>query len=103
MASKPRFDMRDRHGRGERGECAPKRARCVALDDEEIGRLAKARPNRLRHAPHMRMRILRARALEPNDRKGGKPVLGRIEIGMLPGQDQHRAHAECRESSGNRG
>ena len=38
---KARFDVRDRNFGGESGKGAAERARRVALDDEQVGRLAK--------------------------------------------------------------
>ena len=83
MASKPGFDVRDRD-RGDTARQRPaERARSVALDDQQVGRLAQLRQDRRGDPLDVRMGVVRARAVEAGRRIGAEAMVGGVEAGML--------------------
>ena len=103
MASKPGFDVRDGYCRGESRQRPAKRARRVALDDEQVGGLAQLRQDRRGHGLDVRMRVLRPRAIQSRRRISAEAMVGGVEVGVLAGQDQSRLHIASRERSGDGG
>ena len=86
MAAQPRLDMCHGDGGDEARQGAAERARRVTLDDEQIGPSAKLRLDCRRDGLDMRMRVLRAGAVEPRHWIAAKIEVGRIEV-VLAGQD----------------
>ena len=103
MASKPGFDMRDRDCGDTSRERSAERARRVALDDQQVRRLAQLRQDRRGDALDVRMRVLRPRAVQPGRRVSAKAMIGGVEVDMLAGEDQARPYIASRKRSGRRG
>lgn len=103
VAAQARLDMRDWNGSPETGERAAERARRVTLHDQQV----RAHGQRLEHGLgdllDMAVGVGRPGAAEPDRLAVAKAVVGWIEVGVLPGDDQRRAQAKADERAGNRG
>jgi hypothetical protein len=84
------LDVSDRDAGSESGERSAKRARRVALDDQQVRRRADQRRDCGGDPADMRIRIRFAGAIEPDRAILAKAMLSRIERGMLAGEDQAR-------------
>lgn len=104
VASKARLDMGNRDIRNGSCECPSKRARCVALNDDEFGSdPAERRKNGPGNRFDMRVRIDPPVAVEADLAVKFEPVIGRTKLRMLAGKDQQRWKAASRKSLRDRG
>ena len=100
MRPQARLDMRDRDPGDEGSQRAAKRARRVALNDDEVRRLTQKRQKGAGHRLDMDVRVLVARAIQFDPGEGLQPELVRRQRGMLPGEDQRRDQAVRRKGIG---
>jgi hypothetical protein len=100
MASKPGLDVRDWHDGSEGGQRTAKRARRVALDDKQVGRLAQLRQDGRGDAPDVRVRVRGSRTVKPRRRISTEAVVGGVEVGMLAGENQARPNVARRQRPG---
>ena len=94
--------MGDGRAGGEAGQGCTQCARGVALNDQEVGRDTKQRPQGSRHRGDMRMRVFLAGTLEVDPFKPVQVKVGGVEIRMLAGEDQRGRKSVRGEGGGNR-
>jgi len=83
--------MSERHLGRSRGARAAKRARCIALHDQQVwGCVGEHWLERAGDPRDMRMRVLFAGAREIDCPAGVEAVVGEVKPGMLAGDDQRR-------------
>ena len=92
--------MRDGQSSPEPGDRPAERARRVALDDQQIRPLLKRLQKRAGDVLDVPVRIGRARAMELRRVAVAKTVIGGIEAGMLPGDNQRGLQVEAGERAG---
>jgi hypothetical protein len=90
MRAKPSFNMRDWHVRRESCKRGTKCARCIALNHQQVRAIAEQRGDGQGHGANMRMRILSPRAGELNPPKTIEPEFGRIQVRVLPAENDRR-------------
>ena len=82
--------MSERHFGRSRGKRAAKRARRIALHDQQVGAIGEYRLERGNDLRGMGMRVFFAGAREVDCRVGVEAVVGKVKPGMLAGDDQRR-------------
>jgi hypothetical protein len=87
---------------GETGEGRSKRARSIALDDEQGWAAVKQRRERRGDPGNVRVRVLFPRKLEPPRREMPKAVFVEVKAGVLAGNEQRRRDPAFGESAGDR-
>ena len=80
--------MRDGNGAIEPGQSGAERARRVALDDQQSGRRGEMPAQRAPNPGDMGIGMGQAGAIEVEPAQMREAMLGRIEAGMLAGEDQ---------------
>jgi hypothetical protein len=80
--------MRNRHARAEARERSAEGARCVALDDEQVGTRGQQRLQRGRNRTNVAVRVALAGAAEVARSERPEPELNGTERRMLTGEDQ---------------
>ena len=98
-----RFDMSDRDARRRCGAGSADRARRIALDDQQVRRIAGQRAERRLDRARVGVRILVAGTAEMHRRIAAQAVLGRVERLMLAGEDEPRLEAALGERVRDRG
>ena len=105
VGPKSRLDMGQRDARLARRQRAAERARRVALDDEQIGRVHRQQP--LERRPDqvgMEHRVGLTRAAERNRlRKPSQAMIGQLKARMLAGNEQPAAARRGRRGRGQPG
>jgi hypothetical protein len=93
--------MSERYCAGSRGARTAKRARCIALHDQQVGGAASEdRLERTGDPRGMRMRVFLTGAPEIDCLVGVKAVVGEVKAGMLARDDQRRKEpARCQRVS----
>jgi hypothetical protein len=81
---------------------AAPRARCIALDHDQVGGPRNARQERGGDRADMPMRVLLSRTAEPLRRQFAKAEVARIEVAMLARPDQARRNPPLGERMSNR-
>jgi hypothetical protein len=95
-----RLDVRDRNARGECGERRAKRARGIALDDQQVGNFAQSRKQRRRHSADVKVRVFLARQTKCDAAIVDEVKVVRIEPAMLSGVDDRWHNAPRCERMG---
>ena len=90
MRAQARFDMGDRNAGRERGQSRAQRARCVALNDQQMGWPAQVRQQRRRHLADVCVRVFLAEAIELEAAVSRQGRSRAIEPVVLAGEDQRR-------------
>ena len=103
MAAKPGFDMRDRDPGHVSRQCSAERAGCIALNDQQVRRLAQFLEDGRGDAFDVRVRILLSGAIQPDGEICAEAIVGRVEAGMLAGEDQAWQNIASRERPGDGG
>lgn len=104
VASKACLDVGKRNSGHSSGKRSPKSARCVTLNDDEIGsRSGKCREQEFRDVLDMRMGVVAPDAVEHDRTAGIEPLVRRAELRMLAGEDQKRFEAPLSQSMSDRG
>ncbi len=88
--------MRDRHPGRKCRNCPTKRARSIALDEQQGWRVGEHIGHRPRYRIRMGERVALARAVERDPGKRFKTIFGRIE-GMLAGEQQAGLESDRRQ------
>lgn len=94
--------MRHRHAKVEGSLRGAKRARSIALDNQQRRRRRKVRAKRPPNARHMRIGLGEAGAFEGDPWQMAEAVIGKVEPGMLAGEDDAAAKARGGEGRSNR-
>jgi hypothetical protein len=96
------LDVCDGNAGAEARKRGAKRARRIALDHQQVGRVCKQRRKRRGHRLDVAVRVLLAGAAERDAGKAAEPELGGIEQRMLSGEDQDRREASRGQRAGYR-
>jgi hypothetical protein len=100
MSSKTRLDVGDGYPGGECRTGTAESARGVALNDDQFRSSAKQRKQGRRHPANVGMRVVLPRTAEIDPPELVQSELSRIELRMLPGQDDRRRDALRRKRMG---
>jgi hypothetical protein len=92
--------MGDGNARPKGGQRAAQGARCIPLDNEQGRRLDERSEERFGDMADVAVRIGGTRAIEARAVIAAETEIGRIESGMLSGQDEARLQTECGEAGG---
>ena len=77
------------------------RARRVALDEQQVGRVEiEVRAELARDGEGVGERILEPRAMKLDRRQAGEAMVGGAQTGMLTGEDEARDHSRRRQGMG---
>ena len=102
VAAQSGFNMTEGDAGHCRGQCAPERARRVAMDNQQGGAVYQ-RQNRFRHCTDMRVRVFETTAIESDRGKPVEPEIGRIKLRMLARKYQRQRNAAGAQRLGNGG
>jgi len=103
MRAQPGFDVGERDGFSGRGARSAERARRIALHDDEFRfGTRQHRCECLADHPHVRVRIGFSDTIEADDRETVQPVIRRVQLWMLPGENQRWSEAALVERCGDR-
>jgi len=94
--------MGDGHASPESGQRPAQRARCIPLDNQQVRGVNERFEQRFADRADVAVRIRGARAIETRDGIAIKSEIGRIEVGMLSGQDEGGLEAEPGKAGGDR-
>jgi hypothetical protein len=104
MASKAGFDMSERSARHSGGKRSAERTGCVALHHEQFRAISgKQVGDRLADQSDVNVRVFLTGAAEPNRRIMAQTIIGRLQPGVLTGQDQFWSDSALRERIGDGG
>ncbi len=101
--AEPGFDVGERDRGCQRAARAAERARRIALDDQQVGRLREQRSKRGFDFAHVRVGILLAGTAELERGINVQAMVARIERSMLPGEDERGRQPALGERAGDGG